>query len=243
MVLCQYTVHANCNDCVTYMYVSLFLSIAPSVPITNFHITVLNSTAVEATWRPPTSTADIGGEIRGYKLVVDKINGTVTIININDEFLRYYIVKDLEPSATYLFSIILYTVGDGPQSVRLQVTMPDGSEHTSAVTVSVPCIPHFLSQRTVCMILFFSMGVCPYTVSISTQGRPVARPKVHSVTVLNGTAQGLLVPVIYRFQSTHFKVWCLRKRSGIHHCVHLYRWLQCTLWLSGERCNVCLEIC
>lgn len=99
--------------------------------VTNFHVTLLNSTAVEVTWRPPTSTVGINGDIRGFRLYVDQVNGTLQTINIEDDFAREYLVTDLQPSATYLFSILIYTIADGPQSVRLQVTMPDGSKYSS----------------------------------------------------------------------------------------------------------------
>ena len=101
---------------------------APSIEITNFHVTILNNTAVEVTWQPPSSTIGLNGQLRGFKLYVDKINGNQTVIDIVGALQRVYFVTGLEELATYLFSIVMYTVGDGPHSVRLQVTMPNTSE-------------------------------------------------------------------------------------------------------------------
>ena len=107
---------------------SLFFPSAPTIAISDFHVTVVNSTVVEVTWQPPSTTVGINGDLRGFKLFVDKIDGNQTIIDIPGALNRAYIMTDLEGSATFLFSILMYTVGDGPMSVRLQVTMPNASE-------------------------------------------------------------------------------------------------------------------
>ena len=98
---------------------------APTIAVSNFHITTLNSTTVEAVWRTPYHNTGINGIVRGFKIIIDKVNGTQQIINVEDGDAQAYIITDLEQSATYLFSIVIYTVGDGPQSVILQLTMPD----------------------------------------------------------------------------------------------------------------------
>ena len=102
---------------------------APTVAVSNFHITTLNSTTVEAVWRLPSVTTGINGIVRGFKIIVDKRNGTQQIINVEGEGAQAYIISNLEQSATYFFSIVIYTVGDGPQSVILQITMPDSGDH------------------------------------------------------------------------------------------------------------------
>ena len=101
---------------------------APTIALKTFHITLLNSTVVEAVWRLPSSTIGINGIVRGFKIIVDKVNGTRQIINVEDEGAQTYIITDLEQSATYLFSILIYTVGDGPRSVILQITMPHSGD-------------------------------------------------------------------------------------------------------------------
>ena len=101
---------------------------APTVAIEAFHITTLNSTTVEAVWRLPAATAGINGIVRGFKIIVDKVNGAQQIINVEDEHAQAYIITDLEPSATYFFSILIYTVGDGPRSVIRQIAMPDSGD-------------------------------------------------------------------------------------------------------------------
>ena len=101
---------------------------APTIAPKTFHITPLNSTIVEAVWRLPVVTYGINGIVRGFKIIVNKVNGTRQIVDVEDENAQTYIITDLEQSATYLFSILIYTVGDGPQSVILQITMPDSGD-------------------------------------------------------------------------------------------------------------------
>ena len=84
---------------------------------------------MEVTWSPPSPTAfGVNGVIRGYKLFVDKVNGTKRVINITDTASRVYLLTDLEQSATYRFGIVMYTVADGPMSVKLTVIMPNACE-------------------------------------------------------------------------------------------------------------------
>ena len=118
--------------------ITLFLpfSAAPTIALSDFHLTILNSSGVEVTWRPPSSSIGINGNLRGFKLFVDKVDGNQTIIDIPGSLNRVYIVAGLEESATYLFSMLMYTVGDGPHSVRLQVTMPNASEYTVATVLT-----------------------------------------------------------------------------------------------------------
>ena len=103
---------------------------APTIGLSNFHITILNSTAVEAVWRLPYITTGINGIVRGFKIYVVKVNGTRQIINVEDPAAQTYIITGLDPSAAYLFSIVIYTVADGPQSVILHKTMPDSGDYT-----------------------------------------------------------------------------------------------------------------
>ena len=103
---------------------------APTIGLSNFHVTILNSTTVEAVWRLPYATTGINGIVRGFKIYVVKVNGTRQIINVEDPTAQTYIITGLEQSATYLFSIVIYTVGDGPQSVILHKTMPDSGDYT-----------------------------------------------------------------------------------------------------------------
>ncbi|CAI8040608.1 Soluble scavenger receptor cysteine-rich domain-containing protein SSC5D [Geodia barretti] len=122
------------GNCYSYFYgepsdsvYALTKESPPTIAISAFHVTVVNSTVVEVTWQPPSTTVGINGDLRGFKLFVDKIDGNQTIIDIPGALNRAYFVTDLEELATYLFSILMYTVGDGPLSVRLQVTMPNAS--------------------------------------------------------------------------------------------------------------------
>ena len=96
--------------------------------VSRFHITLLNGTSVEATWLLPLSTIGVNGIIRGFQLFIEKVNGSERFINISDTTLRSYIITDLEGFATYTFSVLIYTVADGPRSIHLSLTMPDASE-------------------------------------------------------------------------------------------------------------------
>ena len=78
---------------------------------------VLNSTAIEVQWSPPLYDLQ-NGFIRGYNLFVWYPSGDnfalLTVGNVTS-----YIVSGLQPSTVYAFSILAYTVGDGPKSIRL----------------------------------------------------------------------------------------------------------------------------
>ena len=97
--------------------------------VSGFHITILNGTSVEATWTTPRSTIGVNGIIRGFKIFIEKVNGSERVINISDTLVRSYIITDLEGLATYVFSMLLYnTVADGPKGIHLTQEMPNASE-------------------------------------------------------------------------------------------------------------------
>ena len=99
--------------------------LAPDISPANFHITVLNSTAVEASWTLPTSRTGFNGRLRGFKIVVDKFNVSERKIDIPDSTTLAYVISDLEPATQYAFSMLMYTVADGPEGNHLTVVMPD----------------------------------------------------------------------------------------------------------------------
>ena len=90
-------------------------------------MTLLNTTAVEATWSLSFYSTGLNGNVRGFKLIVDKVDGVRNIIQIASQSTRVYILGGLEESATYRFSMLIYTVADGPEGVILQITMPNAS--------------------------------------------------------------------------------------------------------------------
>ena len=67
----------------------------------------------------------MNGRLRGFKIFVDKFNGSVRIIDIPDSTTLAYIIADLEPTTQYAFSMLMYTVADGPEGIHLTVVMPD----------------------------------------------------------------------------------------------------------------------
>ena len=119
------------NSVHTYILNTLYFthfSTAPDIAPRNFHVSLLNSTAVEVTWSLPSRNAiGLNGALQGFKIMVEKLNGTTKIINIPANTTRpivAYIVDNLEPGQRYRFSMLMYTVGDGPEGVHLTIKMP-----------------------------------------------------------------------------------------------------------------------
>ena len=102
------------------IYLGVFTThAAPSGPPTNFHVVVLNCTAVEAQWDLPRFDLR-NGIIRGYKLFLGYPYGAdIRKLIITGNTTVSFIVSPLRPSTTYSFSILAYTVGDGPRSIHL----------------------------------------------------------------------------------------------------------------------------
>ena len=78
----------------------------------------------------PRYSIGLNGRLRGFKIFVDKFNGTVRIIDIPESTTRAYttlayVISDLESATQYAFSMLMYTVADGPEGIRLRVMMPD----------------------------------------------------------------------------------------------------------------------
>jgi len=119
---------------------------APDVSPANFHITVLNSTAVEASWTLPSPQTGLNGQLRGFKIVVS-VNGTERRIDIPDSTALAYIITDLQPDIQHTFSMLMYTVADGPEGIHLRVMMPDlGNLVTIGLGKFSPSsLPYFLS--------------------------------------------------------------------------------------------------
>ena len=79
----------------------------------------MNSTAIEAMWNLPRINVR-NGYIRGYKLFIQTRDGTtVRNITIPDNDTMAYIVGGLKRATPYTFSILAYTVADGPRSIHL----------------------------------------------------------------------------------------------------------------------------
>ena len=96
---------------------------APTSAPTNFHVVVINSTAIEVEWDLPPLYSR-GGIIRGYKLFVQRANGGLEekLINIPDNETEGYIVGGLSPATSYRFSAVAYTsAGDSPRTISLTI--------------------------------------------------------------------------------------------------------------------------
>ena len=99
--------------------VKLGFFLAPTGPPTSFDLEVINATAIEAMWNLPGIYVR-NGFIRGYKLFVQTRDGTtIRNITIPDNDTMAYIVGGLERATPYTFSILAYTVADGPRSIHL----------------------------------------------------------------------------------------------------------------------------
>ena len=98
---------------------------APTSAPDDFHVVVINSTAIEVEWELPPYNSR-GGIIRGYRLFVQQLpvasGGQERTITIPDNTTEGYIVGGLTPATHYRFSALAYTsVGDGPRSIHLTV--------------------------------------------------------------------------------------------------------------------------
>ena len=101
---------------------------APTGPPTSFHVVVINSTAVEVLYDLPLFDLT-NGIVRGYKIFVDPADGSSDemVYNIVGNTTLSYIVGGLKPATAYIFSILAYTVADGPRSIHLTaITNPLG---------------------------------------------------------------------------------------------------------------------
>lgn len=79
---------------------------------------MINSTAIEALWELPEIDAR-NGIIRGFKLFVQSMGRDIRNVTITNNQTLAYIVGGLQRSTPYTFSILAYTVADGPRSIHL----------------------------------------------------------------------------------------------------------------------------
>ena len=92
--------------------------LAPTGPPTSFNLVAINTTAIEAMWELPSANLR-NGFIRGYKLFVTSRGMSVRNITIPNNATLGYIVGGLERATPYTFSVLAYTVADGPKSIHL----------------------------------------------------------------------------------------------------------------------------
>ena len=91
---------------------------APTGPPRLFDLEVISSTSIEAMWDLP-GIYDRNGIIRGYRLFVLRGGVEIRNINITGNDTLAYIVGGLQPATAYTFSVLAYTVADGPKSIHL----------------------------------------------------------------------------------------------------------------------------
>lgn len=95
------------------------LFLAPTGPPTSFELVVINGTAIEAMWELP-ALNQRNGFIRGYRLFVQNTGrDIIRNITISSNETLAYVVGGLQRATPYTFSILAYTVADGPRSVHL----------------------------------------------------------------------------------------------------------------------------
>lgn len=78
---------------------------------------------MEASWTLPRT--GLNGWVRGFKIFVEKFNGSARVITISDNTTLAYIITDLEPTKQYTFSMLVTTVADGPRGILLTQIMPE----------------------------------------------------------------------------------------------------------------------
>ena len=101
----------------------------PSQAPTNFSVTAITSTSIEASWQlPPEDSRN--GIITGFKLFYKKkfSAGSSSQITINSESTLTKVVIGLDKYTEYECQVLAFTsVGDGPKSsVASVITMEDG---------------------------------------------------------------------------------------------------------------------
>ena len=106
-----------------YTHILICTHTAPTAPPSNFHVVVINKTAIEVQWSLP-PFINRGGIIQGYKLFYENANGGgEMVIGITDNTTDVYIVSGLTPNTLYRFSVLAYTsVGSGPRSIKLAIS-------------------------------------------------------------------------------------------------------------------------
>ena len=81
----------------------------------------MNSTTAEVLYElPPIDSRN--GIIRGFKIFVEEAgsdDGSEMVIDVMGNSSLAYIVTGLKPATAYIFSMLAYTVADGPRTIRL----------------------------------------------------------------------------------------------------------------------------
>jgi hypothetical protein len=80
----------------------------------------LNSTATEVQYDlPPIDSRN--GIIRGFKIFTQEAggDGSEMVIDVMGNSSLAYIVTGLKPATAYSFSMLAYTVADGPRTISL----------------------------------------------------------------------------------------------------------------------------
>ena len=96
----------------TYVYLT-FVITGSSAP-QNFSVVVLNSTAVELSWRYPESP---NGEIRGYLILIaefpnhEEILVNITLDIIDDASDQTFVITNLTPFTIYTFRVRAFSFG------------------------------------------------------------------------------------------------------------------------------------
>ena len=115
---------------VTFMHTIPFSSVAPTGAPTQFHVVVLNSTSIEVQYQLPTIDSR-NGIIRGFKIFVEEAgsgDGSEMVFDVMGNSTLAYIVTGLKPATAYIFSMLAYTVADGPRGIHLTaITNAEGA--------------------------------------------------------------------------------------------------------------------
>ena len=107
----------------TRVYGILELYLAPSGPPLNFHIAVVNCSAIHTEWSMP-SYYSRNGLIRGYKVMYKAQNSDEEVLDLSANVTEY-VIGNLTSSTIYEVTVLAYTVGDGPRSIFLTAQTND----------------------------------------------------------------------------------------------------------------------
>ena len=116
----------------TKSYYQLFSPIEPTGPPLNLTDTEIGSRSVSLTWQPPQFDLQ-NGRIRQYLIrVTHNLTGlTYTVVIYSNQHL----LQNLFPFHTYMFEVAAETVGLGPYTSQLTVTLlEDGKEDYYCIT-------------------------------------------------------------------------------------------------------------
>lgn len=124
------------------MSLSLSLDSAPTGPPTSVHVVPLNNSAIELQWNLPLLNLR-NGRIRGFKIFFRAISSsTEEMVDVRNPRATEFIIGGLMQATYYSFSVLAYTIAEGPRSVYL-----------TAPTYELSKYIHYLMYSSISLLL------------------------------------------------------------------------------------------